>query len=144
MVRNYPESLLNYCTDTQVNCMMSNRDRVAKWGEEDIANAITLKCISPKAYRLIQNVWKLPLPAPSTLDRWVSNIKCEHGILHSVLRLMQIRSATLNDAEKLCSLSFDEMSITQKYVYNHGADRIYSPNSKVQSCFANHFQVHPA
>ena len=37
--------------------MLRNRtSNIKKWSETDIENALTLKCISPKAYRYIKKV----------------------------------------------------------------------------------------
>lgn len=124
--------LENYFSETQINFMLSNNSRVAKWTDEDISSALTLKCISSKAYKHIRNVWKLPLPSVSTLDRWVRNVKCEPGLMRPVLRLMKIKSSSMPSEDKLCSLSFDEMSIVTKHVYDRGADRIYPRHAKVQ------------
>ena len=85
--------------------MLGNRiSNIKKWSEIDIANALTLKCLSPKAYRYIRKPWKMPLPATSTLNRYIENISYEPGILKKVLKLLEILSETLATKQKLCSV----------------------------------------
>ncbi|XP_018366187.1 PREDICTED: THAP domain-containing protein 1-like [Trachymyrmex cornetzi] len=40
-----------------------------KWSSEDITHAISLRCVSPKAYRYMKHVLQIPLPGLSTLRR---------------------------------------------------------------------------
>ena len=131
--KEFARILSPYFTKEQCDIMLGIKtSNTNKWSDRDIANALTLKCISPKAYRYIRDTWKIPLPAISTLNKHVCKINCEPGILNSVLRLMKVASVNLKLNEKLCSLSFDEMSIQKQFVYDIGADKLYSPHSKVQ------------
>ena len=122
-----------YFSSTQIKIMIGQSSRrVYKWSDDDIRRAFTLKSVSSKAYRYIRNIWKVPLPSPSTLNRYIQNINFEPGILKTVLQFADKTSEMLAPMDKLCSLSFDEMSIEKKYVYDRGADKLYGPHSKVQ------------
>lgn len=49
--------------------MLLNSSKNIKWSSEDIASAISLQSVSPKAYRYLKNVLHIPLPGLSTLRR---------------------------------------------------------------------------
>jgi len=49
-------------TTTQINLILHPKKKVYKWSEEDIANAMTLRILSPKAYRYLRGEKKYPLP----------------------------------------------------------------------------------
>lgn len=48
-------------------------------------SAISLRSVSPKAYRYLRNVKKMPLPCPSTLQNWVAQFNVLPGILKDVI-----------------------------------------------------------
>ena len=106
--------------------------KVHKWSDEDVAKALTLKCISRKAYKYVRENWGLSLPGISTLNDRIRAVKCEPGLISSALRLMKELSSTMTEQERCVVLCFDEMSIEKKYVYDNLADKIYGPHSKVQ------------
>lgn len=56
-------------TPGQIKILLYPEKKRVVWSSEDIANAISLRCISPKAYRYLRNVVKMPLPGFSTLQR---------------------------------------------------------------------------
>jgi len=80
-----------------------------KWSSEDIARAISLRCVSPKAYRYMRDVLKIPLPGCSTLRRWASTIDMNPGVLTSVLHCMKAKGKSIPDIHRLLILTFDEM-----------------------------------
>lgn len=45
---------------------------VYSWREEDIVKALTLRSLSPKAYRFILKKWQIPLPPSSPIGRCAS------------------------------------------------------------------------
>ncbi|VEN37621.1 unnamed protein product [Callosobruchus maculatus] len=50
----------------------SAKDKRIRWSPEDISSAISLRSVSPKAYRYLK-ANNYPLPALSTLRKWVSD-----------------------------------------------------------------------
>ena len=125
--------LCSHFSPVQISAIL-NQDskRISKWSEQDISTGLTIKCISAKAYKYIRDVLKLPFPSPTTLLQLTSSIKCEPGLLKSVLRLMQCKSPTMSATDRVCIILFDEMSISPKYVYDEGSDTLYRPHSKAQ------------
>lgn len=108
------EVLSQVFTSGQIKVLMNPTKKRVTWSSEDIANAISLRCISPKAYRYLRNVLKFPLPGLSTLHRWVSNINIYQGVLTPVLRCMHAKGRIINAREKLVVLTFDEIYLNNK------------------------------
>ncbi|XP_039301814.1 uncharacterized protein LOC113005547 [Solenopsis invicta] len=53
----------------QIRMILNPSLQKMKWSSQDIAHAISLKCVSPKAYRYLKDVLQIPLPGLSTLRR---------------------------------------------------------------------------
>lgn len=100
-------------TPGQIKRILNPNKKYSSWASEDIASAISLRSVSPKAYRYLKKNG-YPLPALSTLRRWAMNIQLNPGILTDVIKLMKKKSTTLKQNEHLCSLSFDEIYISNK------------------------------
>lgn len=52
----------NIFTRTQINYFLNLKIKIKKWEIEDITKAISLRSISPKAYRYLRETLKYPLP----------------------------------------------------------------------------------
>ncbi|XP_071525284.1 transposable element P transposase [Panulirus ornatus] len=122
--RNNPRSLLS---DSQV-LHASDGKPVKRWNEEDISRALTLRSLSPKAYRFLREKWRLPLPSASTLNRWVAKLEVEPGILWSVINLLKCKSESMTEQDRVCALSFDECSISKRT----SRDKVRGPHKSVQ------------
>jgi len=48
----------------------------------------------------------------TTLREWIANFKVEIGILHDVLKIMEVKGQNLTTAENLTVLSFDKIYIS--------------------------------
>ena len=125
------DNLKKYFSSSQVEFFLTGVP-VKHWKEDDISQALTLRYLSPKAYRYLRSTLHLPYPSNSTLHRWVTKIDVEPGILTSVLNLLQHKAKTMTEWEKVCVLSFDEMNVASEWTYDKGTDNLYSPKSKVQ------------
>ncbi|KAK4305219.1 hypothetical protein Pmani_022898 [Petrolisthes manimaculis] len=106
-----------FFSDTQINIIINNKKSVKYWPDEDIASAMTLRSLSPKCYKYLKDFKGFPLPCVSTLKDRLKEIKCEPGLLSSVLSLMRSQAPTMELKEKLTVLSFDEMSIASRWSY---------------------------
>lgn len=123
--------VLSTCfTEGQIRCLLGGKKRV-KWSSEDIANALTLRSLSKKAYEYLRKR-NIPLPCRSTLQKWIRQFKCRPGILGEVLCLLKARASNYKDSEKIAVLSFDEMNIDGRISYDSSDDRILGPHSNVQ------------
>lgn len=103
--------------------------RRLKWTVEDISKAIVHHSAGAKSYRLLLKKG-YPFPAPSTLRRWLTKIKIVPGILKQVFRI--VKHANLNNYQKICVISFDEMKIKASYLYDKANDETLRPYNYVQ------------
>ena len=118
-------------TKTQIQVLLENKT-VRYWPEDDIGQAITLRSISPKCYKYLRDVRGFPLPSKTTLYRRALKFKCEPGLLDAVLQLMKYNSGNYTEAERICVLSFDEMSLHKHWSFDERMDILYKPHEKVQ------------
>ncbi|CAL1672406.1 unnamed protein product [Lasius platythorax] len=75
-------------TPGQISALMSSTSNRVKWSSEDIMSAISLRSLSPKAYKYLRNVKKIPLPCPTTLYNWVAKFNVLPGTLKDVINIM--------------------------------------------------------
>lgn len=54
--------LSNIFTPTQIDMLLNPKLKAYKWTSDDISSAITLRSVSPKAYRYLKNKKCFPLP----------------------------------------------------------------------------------
>jgi len=54
--------LSNFFTSTQIKFILHPTKKICRWMPEDISSAITLRSVSPKAYRYLRNKKSFPLP----------------------------------------------------------------------------------
>lgn len=50
----FKEKLSHLFTETQISQLLNKKKKVAKWNAEDISSAISLRSVSPKAYRYLR------------------------------------------------------------------------------------------
>lgn len=60
--RKFHEKLSGLFTPTQISLILRPKQKVYKWSETDIASAITLRSLSPKAYTYLREKLQHPLP----------------------------------------------------------------------------------
>lgn len=61
-------------TPGQIRLLLNPSQKRTVWSSEDIASAMSLRSVSPKAYRYLSNVMKIPLPSLQTLRRRATDI----------------------------------------------------------------------
>ncbi len=79
---------ISFFSPSEVEHML-NGTCIRRWSDDDISKCIALRNLSPKAHRYLKEVWQLPLPSVTTLDRYASKFNKEPGILKAVLNLLQ-------------------------------------------------------
>lgn len=101
------------------------------WKTEDIVRALSVRSIGLKAYETARQSWKIPLPSLSTLRRWAANFSCNEGILQDVISVMKNEAESMKTWQRICAVSFDEMSVASDVVYDKKLDKLVS-HTKVQ------------
>ncbi|KAL4090254.1 hypothetical protein QTP88_025136 [Uroleucon formosanum] len=106
------------------------------WTPEDISSAITLRSVSPKAYRFLRTKKNFPLPGMSTLRAWASKLFLNSGLFTSVMSLMQAKGESLSKIDKLTVLSFDETYISKRICFDKQNEQVLGPSKRVQTVIA--------
>ena len=123
-------------TDSQAKTLAERKKRV-RWGIKDISQGLILRTLSKKAYQYIRSNQIFPLPAISTLRKWIRNFKCQPGIQLPILRIIKEKILAENSASyRAASLSFDEMDMSRQHQYDHRNDQVLGPNKKLQVAVA--------
>ena len=106
--------------------------RPGQWPTDDLYYAVSIRAMSQKTYSFLRTSLKLPLPSPSTLNRFMNRFRCEPGTMSNVLRLLQHFTSDFGPLEKLTVMNFDEMSVKSLVEYDRSTDSVYGPHSDVQ------------
>ncbi|CAI6369848.1 unnamed protein product [Macrosiphum euphorbiae] len=128
--------LSNLFTSTQIKFLLHPTKKICRWLPEDISSAITLRSVSPKAYRYLRNKKGFPLPGLSTLRSWASKFSVEPGLLHGVLSLMKSKGDTMETNDKLTILCFDETYISKRICFDKKNEQVLGPHKSVQTVIA--------
>ena len=129
------ETLKTIFTPGQIKKLVTQTKRI-QWSAEDIASAISLRSISPKAYKYLREKCQYPLPDLSTLRRWASTFSVDPGVLKDVSLLMKKKAKILNETSRLTVLSFDEMYIDKQYCFHKEKEQVFGPHRAVQVVMA--------
>ena len=116
-------------TPGQIKMLLSPKDNIRiKWSSEDITSAISLRSLSPKAYRYLREIKKIPLPCETTLQNWCATFNILPGVLKDVLDIMKDKGHNLCTTEKLTVLTFDELYVSNKVDLERKEQKIYGPH----------------
>jgi len=106
---NSENSISQFLTKDQIKFM--GVKKMQKWHNKTIKKALQLKfsCGQTGYNTLLKQNY--PLPSIRTLNRKIEHIKFEPGILSEIFHYLQSKVSLMQEHEKLCALTFDEMSI---------------------------------
>lgn len=93
-----------------------------RWSDEMKSLGLQLKNASPKAYKILQNVFRLP--SIRTLNDILNKINIQPGFHPAVLRALQERAKSASQSQKLVSMAFDEMSLQENISHNKSTDQL--------------------
>lgn len=79
----------------------------------------------------VRDIFKIPLPSISTIQRFASKFKCASYRLQKSLSLISVESKSMEDFENFCVLNFDE-TITQAVEHCKSFDVVIRPHANVQ------------
>ena len=101
------------------------------WNAGDISKALGLRCLTRKGYKYVRKVLNIPLPSASTLSRWSRNFRVAPGIMEAASAVLEAAVKGMDDMQRLCVISFDEMSLDSRYCYDASSDQVLR-GSKLQ------------
>jgi len=114
----------------QIRCLQNGKKAI-RWSKEDILHALELRTVSQKAYVYLRSNKQVPLPGVSTLRRWVGGFSCRPGISQFSLEILKAKGSRFARWDRVCVLSFDEVSVDQRMCYDAREDQVLGPYSKV-------------
>ncbi|KAJ8920913.1 hypothetical protein NQ315_015706 [Exocentrus adspersus] len=62
----------HFLSPNQVDVVLKKQCRVRRWSKDELLKAFTLRCLSRKSYIYVRETLNYPLPAKSTLEKFVS------------------------------------------------------------------------
>ena len=90
--------------------------------KEQKALALSLLHSSPRTYRMLQDVFKLP--SVKTLSRVMEKINVYPGFNENIMKALRQKVALQSNQERLCAVVMDEMAIKEALLYNAEMDAI--------------------
>lgn len=121
-------------TSGQIRALKSDK-KCSKWAVDDIASAISLRSVSPKAYRYLR-AHNHPLPGLSTLRTWAKKLNLDQGVLEDIMILMKNKSRDFNDLQRLTILCFDEVYVSNKICIDKKYQQKVGPHKSCQTVMA--------
>lgn len=101
----------------------SRKLRGARFSDKMKNMAIVLHYCSNKAYRQMRKYFTLP--AITTIKSWLKRLEIKEGYTTSILQLLKLRAAGLQEDEKLVTVFVDEMSVEKRLTYISNAKEDY-------------------
>ncbi|XP_052745477.1 uncharacterized protein LOC128199528 isoform X2 [Bicyclus anynana] len=99
------------------------KKHVRRFSLDEKLLSLTLMKQSPKSYKLLENIFNLP--TKRTLNRLSEKIEIEPGLNFKVFEFIRNKIKNWNTDKKLCTIVFDEISLTPHLTYNEKSDEIY-------------------
>lgn len=130
--KNVQEILSSVFTPGQIKMLMKPSQTKTHWSSQDIAAAISLRSVSPKAYVYLRKARNIPLPGMSTLRRWAAAFDLTEGILKNVLQVMKYKGQAMSEAERMTVLCFDEVHLMEQIAIERKEERAIGPNKRCQ------------
>ena len=96
-----------------------------RWGNASVKKGIKLRfAAGPTGYKAVQDMG-IPMPSLRTLQRRMQHLKFEPGILGEVFEMLRLKAEGMNDMEKECTLTLDEMAISEGVELHMGTGRLF-------------------
>ena len=106
---------------TQLHLVLQKRQG-RRWRPSDKAFALSLFHASPKAYRILKQLFLLP--SVSTLRRTMRKIGIYPGFNRPILKALETKISSMPAHSKLCCVIFDEMALKEIVEYNAKKDYV--------------------
>ena len=93
-----------------------------RWKDDDKAFALSLYHASPKACRILKQLFLLP--SVNTLRKIMQKIRVYPGFNRVILKALQTKILSMPPHSELCSITFDEMALKEAVEYNKEKDEV--------------------
>lgn len=120
------KKLKNIFSGDQIRVLQSSTglNRGRKWSAQTVQRSLQmLFACGASGYGFLRSQG-YPLPAPRTLRHSLEGVRFDSGLLTEVFELLQLKVDQMNDKERDCALTLDEMSITPSVEYDVRTGRL--------------------
>ena len=93
-----------------------------RYAVSDKMMALSIFYQSRKAYGILLKLFALP--SKRTLQRSMQNTNVMPGFVDTIFDALKLKISALDDKDKYVALVFDEMTLKNDLIYNHGLDKI--------------------
>ena len=129
-----------FFTANQIDCYLNQEvdkktgevklyQRARKWSNEDLTLALTLKHLSPRAYRYLRAKKILPLPSAASIQQHFKSFQIQEGYFGSVDCLLRLMAKVMDKRDLVVALSLDEVHLKAATSYDSSNDKIVGPHS---------------
>ena len=130
------DALKGFMSHAQINWLFTKGKKFKrgfKWSTEDITLALTIKNLSARTYRFLRKNKIVPLPGPETIRRFFKDFIIQEGHFEQVHTLLALMAEDLTIKERICTLSFDEVSVKADLSLDVTSDSIIGPCSQANT-----------
>lgn len=119
-------------SQTQIDRIINPKSKT-HWSQNDIRKAITMLSCSEMGYLVAKKLLGLPVAARSGVKALLSNISFEEGVMDGVLDLMRMAGEGMTLLQRQVVLSFDEVQLADRIVYDTKKDKVEGPHKLLQA-----------
>lgn len=123
----------------QMQLQSTKKPKGRRFSIEEKVLSLSLFKKSPKSYKLLSKYFTLP--SSKAMKRLLSRIKLSPGINDVIFDKIKKTMAGKDASDRLCSLIFDEMSLTPQIFYNAQKDSLEGFANNKSASFADHVLV---
>ena len=95
-----------------------------RWTDEDVGRALGLRVLSRRAYLYVKEAMQIPLPSFTTLAERTRHFRMVPGMMDSAMWVLRATVTRLNEMERLCVISFDELCLDSRVCYDQSRDTV--------------------
>lgn len=118
------EKMKKVFNEDQMDKMGRTSTRGCKWSDDSIKKGLKLRfACGTTGYEMLL-AEDMPLPSIRSLNRKMEHISMEPGILNEVFSFLKLKTTKMNEFERVCCLTLDEMSIQPGVQYDKSSSCI--------------------
>jgi len=115
--------LENFLNKDQIMALSTNK--IHEWSKETIVKSLKLRfSLGVSGYNYLHET-KFPIPSYSTLNRKLQQYPLQTGIYNHMKDLINLKVQVMDDLDKFCVLSVDEMMISTQQDYDKNLHKYF-------------------
>lgn len=97
------------------------------WSQAELAKAYSLQKLSRPLYAYVQDRFSLPLPAPTEVSRFITELNVTRGILQHWLQILEFDGEIMTELDRVTVLQISQVPLQSIYEYDIDMDTIVGP-----------------